>query len=192
MSNTKSKPLEKLQFLQHEYTFGLPSCITLCIRVHCKQCTYWIARVDSTILADAVATLADISFMGQHSDTFFSDNNQYILLASTPKKENAKHTCNKVFPNQTKPHRVCHRNLHRNNYEISGHKAGLHFMCRGVIWGIPVQDGSVKIDEKTVHDISVDMAAKCIGSTTAVIVTFDKDHVPNLVQYKLVLLQCTL
>ncbi|KAH7982242.1 hypothetical protein HPB52_003520 [Rhipicephalus sanguineus] len=59
--------------------------------------------------------------------------------------------------------------------------------------GDPVQDSSADIDAKIVNDRNpLALAAKRIGSTTAVIVAFDGHRVPNFVRYGSVLLQCTL
>ncbi|KAL1440279.1 hypothetical protein MTO96_001219 [Rhipicephalus appendiculatus] len=141
-----------------------------------------IARVGPTIVADAISASAGISPMEQHADTLCPNSKQNILVASTPKREIANRYV-----------RVKEVWIADKTYEVSAYKAAPHSTCKGVIRGIPVQDGSADIDTKIVNDRNpLALAAKRIGSTTAVIVAFDGHRVPNFVRYGSVLLQCTL
>ncbi|KAL1486689.1 hypothetical protein MTO96_031294 [Rhipicephalus appendiculatus] len=120
--------------------------------------------------------------MEQHADTLCPNSKQNILVVSTPKSENANR--------YVRVKEVC---IADKTYEVSAYEAAPHSTCKGVIRGIPVQDGSADIDTKIVNDRNpLAPAAKRIGSTTAVIVAFDGHRVPNFVRYGSVLLQGTL
>lgn len=141
-----------------------------------------IARVGPTTIAEAISTSAGISPSEQQADTLCPNIKQNILVASTPKRENANRYV-----------RVKEIRIADKTYEVSAYEAAPHSTCKGVIRGIPVQDGSADIDAKIVNDRNpLALAAKRIGSTTAVIVAFDGHRVPNFVRYGSVLLQCTL
>lgn len=141
-----------------------------------------IAKLGPTIVADAIAVSAGISPVEQHADTLCPNSKQNILVASTPRRDNANRYV-----------RIKEIRIADKTYEVSAYEAAPYSTCKGVIRGIPVQDSSADIDAKIVNDRNpLALAAKRIGSTTAVIVAFDGHRVPNFVRYGSVLLQCTL
>ncbi|KAH7982322.1 hypothetical protein HPB52_004085 [Rhipicephalus sanguineus] len=141
-----------------------------------------IAKLGPTIVADVIAISAGISPMEQHADTLCPSSKQNILVASTPRRDNANRYV-----------RVKVIRIAEKTYEVSAYEAAPYYTCKGVIRGIPVQDSSADIDAKIVNDRNpLALAAKRIGSTTAVNVAFDGHRVPNFVRYGSVLLQCTL
>ncbi|KAH7977396.1 hypothetical protein HPB49_001215 [Dermacentor silvarum] len=141
-----------------------------------------IARVGPTVVTNAIATSASLSPVEQHADTLCPNNKQNISVASTPKRENTNR--------YLRVKQIC---IAEKTYEVSAYDAAPHSTCKGVIRGIPVQDRSADIDAKHVNDRNpLALAAKRIGNTTAVIVALDGNRVPNFVQYRSVLLQCTL
>ncbi|KAH7951375.1 hypothetical protein HPB52_008319 [Rhipicephalus sanguineus] len=141
-----------------------------------------IAKLGPTIVADAIAISAGISPLEQHAHTLCPNSKQNILVASAPRRDNANRSV-----------RIKEIRIADKTYEVSAYEAAPYSTCKGVIRGIPVQDSSADIDAKIVNDRNpLVLAAKRIGSTTAVIVAFDGHRVPNFVRYGSVLLQCTL
>ncbi|KAH7968565.1 hypothetical protein HPB52_009680 [Rhipicephalus sanguineus] len=132
-----------------------------------------IAKLGPTIVADAIAVSAGIS-----PGTACG----HALAKHTPRRDNANRYV-----------RIKEIRIADKTYEVSAYEAAPYSTCKGVIRGIPVQDSSADIDAKIVNDRNpLALAAKRIGSTTAVIVAFDGHRVPNFVRYGSVLLQCTL
>ncbi|KAH8024353.1 hypothetical protein HPB51_022837 [Rhipicephalus microplus] len=132
-----------------------------------------IAWGGSTTIAETISTWAGISPLEQQGDTLCPNIKQNILLASTPKREQANRYV-----------RVKEIRIADETYEVSAYEVAPHSKCKCVIRGIPVQDGSAGIDAKIVNDRNtLALAAKRIGSTTTVIVAFDGHRVPNFVRY---------
>ncbi|KAH7983149.1 hypothetical protein HPB52_009648 [Rhipicephalus sanguineus] len=78
-------------------------------------------------------------------------------------------------------------------YEVNAYETAPDNTSKGVIRGIPIEDRPQELDRKIVNSRNpTAVAAKRIGTTTAVIVASDELKVPSLVRYCATLMRCSL
>lgn len=141
-----------------------------------------IVKTGSTVVADAILAATSICTEDLRGDTLCPNVQQNIMVASTPRRENADRYV-----------RVRQIVVLGRTYEVSAYEAAPHSTCKGVIRGIPLVDGPDVIDNKLVNERNpLALAAKRIGNTGTVIVAFDGHRVPNFVRYGPTLVRCSL
>ncbi|KAH7956806.1 hypothetical protein HPB52_012800 [Rhipicephalus sanguineus] len=141
-----------------------------------------IVKTGSTVVADAIMAATSICTEDLRGDTLCPNVQQNIMVASTPRRENADRYV-----------RVRQIVVLGRTYEVSAYEAAPHSTCKGVIRGIPLVDGPDVKDNKLVNERNpLALAAKRIGSTGTVIVAFDGHSVPNFVRYGPTLVRCSL
>ncbi|KAK8780497.1 hypothetical protein V5799_018162, partial [Amblyomma americanum] len=130
-----------------------------------------IVKVGAPTATAAVFGAADITGDESAEDTACPNSHQNIVVVSTPKRANAdRYAKLRKIHIQGKPHEV-------NAYETAPDNT-----TKGVIRGIPIEDGSRALDENIVNPRNpLALAAKRIGTTTTVVIAFDGLKVPNLV-----------
>ncbi|XP_070393246.1 uncharacterized protein [Dermacentor albipictus] len=141
-----------------------------------------ISKIGVVTVADAILASAGISQEDLCQDTLCPNLQQNIMVASTPKRENANRYV-----------RMKQMLISGKVYELSAYETAPHSTCKGVIRNIPLQDGPDIIDAKIVNTNNpLALAAKRIAQTGTVIVAFDGHRVPNFVRYGPLLMQCSL
>lgn len=141
-----------------------------------------IVKVGAPTVTVAIFAAAGITAEESAEDTVCPNSHQNIVVVSTPKRANAdRYAKMRKIVIQGKGHEV-------NAYETAPDNT-----TKGVIRGIPVEDGPQTLDKKIVNPRNpLALAAKRIGSTTTVVVAFDGLKVPNFVRYGATLIPCTL
>ncbi|KAG0431921.1 hypothetical protein HPB47_021332 [Ixodes persulcatus] len=141
-----------------------------------------VAGVDASTVTAAIFAAAGITGEESVEDMTCPKPQQDIVVVSTSKRANAdRYTKIRQLYIQGKQHEV-------NAYETAPHNTN-----KGVIRGISVEEGHRELDEKIVNPRnSLAVAAKRIGSTTTVIVSFDGLKVPDYVRYGATLVPCSL
>ncbi|KAL1431996.1 hypothetical protein MTO96_013666 [Rhipicephalus appendiculatus] len=141
-----------------------------------------ISKIGAATVADAILAAAGISQEDLCHDTLCPNLQQNIMVASTPKRENASRYV-----------RMRQILISGKVHELSAYETAPHSTCKGVIRNIPLQDDPDVIDAKIVNTNNpLALAAKRIAQTGTVIVAFDGYRVPNFVRYGPVLMQCSL
>ncbi|KAH7955344.1 hypothetical protein HPB52_000379 [Rhipicephalus sanguineus] len=141
-----------------------------------------ISKIGAAAVADAILAAAGISQEDLCHDTLCPNLQQNIMVASTPKRENASRNV-----------RMKQILISGKVHELSAYETAPHSTCKGVIRNIPLQDDPDVIDAKIVNTNNpFALAAKRIAQTGTVIVAFDGYRVPNFVRYGPVLMQCSL
>ncbi|KAH7984755.1 hypothetical protein HPB52_023713 [Rhipicephalus sanguineus] len=141
-----------------------------------------ISKIGAAAVADAILAAAGISQEDLCHDTLCPNLQQNIMVASTPKRENASRYV-----------RVKQILISGKVHELSAYETAPHCTCKGVIRNIPLQDDPDVIDARIVNTNNpLALAAKRIAETGTVIVAFDGYRVPNFVRYGPVLMQCSL
>lgn len=141
-----------------------------------------ISKIGAATVADAILAAAGLSQDELSQDTLCPNLQQNIMVASTPRRENAdRYGRIKQILISGKAHELC-------AYETAPHST-----CKGVIRGIPLQDNPATIDGKIVNQKNpLALAAKRIAQTGTVIIAFDGHRVPNFVRYGTLLMKCSL
>lgn len=141
-----------------------------------------LTRASAPTVTAAILAAAGITSQDSMEDTICPNPPQNIVVVSTSKRANAdRYTKIKQIYIQGKLHEV-------NAYETAPHNT-----TKGVIRGIPVEEGPRELDEKIVNSRNpLALAAKRIGNTSTVIVAFDGFKVPNYVRYGATLVPCSL
>ncbi|KAH7949722.1 hypothetical protein HPB49_014557 [Dermacentor silvarum] len=125
-----------------------------------------ISKIGAVTTSDAILAAAVISQEDLCQDTLCPNLQQNIMVASTPKRENAS------------------RYVRMSQILTSG---------KGVIRNIDLQDGPEVVDAKLVNTNNpLALAAKRIAQTGTVIIAYDGHRVPNFVRHGPLLLQCSL
>ncbi|KAH7974041.1 hypothetical protein HPB49_008742 [Dermacentor silvarum] len=133
-----------------------------------------ISKIGAVTVADAILATAGISQEDLCQDTLCPNLQQNIMVASTPKRENASRYI-----------RMRQILISGKVHELSAYETTPHSTCKGVIHNIPLQDGPDVIDAKIVStNNTLALVAKRIAQTGTVIVAFDGHHVPNFVSSK--------
>ncbi|KAH7983207.1 hypothetical protein HPB52_010171 [Rhipicephalus sanguineus] len=141
-----------------------------------------ISKIGAAAVADAILAAAGISQEDLCHDTLCPNLQQNIMVASTPKRENASRYV-----------RMKQILISGKVHELSAYETAPHSTCKGVIRNIPLQDDPDVIDAKIVNTSNpLALAAKRIAQTGTVIVALDGYRVPNFVRYGPVLMQCSL
>ncbi|KAK8776522.1 hypothetical protein V5799_030133 [Amblyomma americanum] len=141
-----------------------------------------IVKVGAPTVTGAIFAAADITGDESAEDTVCPNSHQNIVFVSIPKRANAyRYAKLREIHIQGKPHEV-------NAYETAPDNR-----TKGVIRGIPLEDGPRALDENIVNPRNpLSLAAKRTGTTTTVVIAFDGLKVPNLVRYGATLVRCTL
>lgn len=141
-----------------------------------------ILKIGAPTVTTAIFASAKIAKEESTDDTVCPNPRQNIVVVSTPRRINADRYC-----------RMRQLRIAEKDYEVNAYEAAPDNTAKGVIRGIPIEDGPEELDRKIVNSRNpMALAAKRIGSTTTVIVAFDGLKVPNLVRYGATLLRCTL
>ncbi|KAH7934082.1 hypothetical protein HPB49_021218 [Dermacentor silvarum] len=141
-----------------------------------------ISKTGASTVADAILAAAGISQDELSQDTLCPNLQQNIMVASTPRRENAdRYARIKEIRISDKVHKLC-------AYETAPHST-----IKVIIRGKPLQDNPATIDGKIVNQNNpLALAAKRIAPTGTVIIAFDGHRVPNYVRYGTLLMKCFL
>lgn len=141
-----------------------------------------ISKIGAAAVADAILAAAGIRPDELSQDTLCPNLQQNIMVASTPRRENADRYS-----------RLKQIRISGNIHELCAYETAPHSTCKGVIRGIPLQDNPATLDGKIVNQKNpLALAAKRIAQTETVIIAFDGHRVPNFVRYGTLLLKCSL
>ncbi|KAH7939379.1 hypothetical protein HPB52_011673 [Rhipicephalus sanguineus] len=141
-----------------------------------------IVKVGAPAVTAAIFAAASMTGEESAEDTVCPNLHQNIVVVSTPKRANAdRYARMRQIYIQGKLHEV-------NVYETAPDNT-----TKGVIRGIPIEDGPRALDENIVNPRNpLALAAKRIGNTSTVVIAFDGLKVPKLVRYGATLIPCTL
>ncbi|KAK8756896.1 hypothetical protein V5799_000402 [Amblyomma americanum] len=141
-----------------------------------------IVKVGAPTVTAAIFAAADITGDESVDDTVCPNSHQNIVVVNTPKRANAdRYAKLRQIHIEGKPHEV-------NAYETAPDNT-----TNGVIPGIPIEYGPRALDENIVNPRNpLALAAKRIGTTTKVVISFDGLKMPNLFRYGATLVRCTL
>lgn len=114
------------------------------------------------------------------SDVTFPNLQQNIVVVSTPDRENVlRYTRTKTITVASKIH------------EVDSKEVAPYSMCKGVIRGISLSNGSMDLEKNMVNSRKpLTIGAKRIKNTAILIVVFDGLKVSNFVHYDPVLVRC--
>ncbi|KAL1476896.1 hypothetical protein MTO96_036165 [Rhipicephalus appendiculatus] len=141
-----------------------------------------IVKVGAPVVTAAIFAAASMTEEESAEDTVCPNSHQNIVVISTPKRANAdRYAKMRQIHIQGKLHEV-------NVYETAPDNT-----TKGVIRGIPIEDGPRALDENIVNTRNpLALAAKRIGNTSTVVIAFDGLKVPKFVRYGSTLVPCTL
>ncbi|KAH7965984.1 hypothetical protein HPB49_012403 [Dermacentor silvarum] len=121
-------------------------------------------KVGASTVTAAIFVAAGITGEESAEDTVCPNSHQNIVVVSTPKRSSAdRYAKMRQIHIKGKPHEV-------NAYETAPDNT-----TKGVIRGIPIEDGPQVLDKNIVNQRNpLALAAKRIGTTTTVVIAFDK------------------
>ncbi|KAL1432477.1 hypothetical protein MTO96_013233 [Rhipicephalus appendiculatus] len=130
-----------------------------------------IVKVGAPVVTAAIFAAASMTEEESAEDTVCPNSHQNIVVISTPKRANAdRYAKMRQIHIQGKLHEV-------NVYETAPDNT-----TKGVIRGIPIEDGPRALDENIVNTRNpLALAAKRIGNTSTVVIAFDGLKVPKFV-----------
>ncbi|XP_037560852.1 uncharacterized protein LOC119439967 [Dermacentor silvarum] len=141
-----------------------------------------IVKVGAPTVTAAIFAAAGITGEEIAEDTVCPNSHQNIVVVSTPKRSNADRYA-KMRQIQIK------LKLH----EVNAYETAPDYTTKGVIRGIPIEDGPQVLDKNIANQRNpLALAAKRIGNTTTVVIAFDGLKVPNFVWYGATLIPCKL
>ncbi|KAL1481435.1 hypothetical protein MTO96_034469 [Rhipicephalus appendiculatus] len=131
-----------------------------------------IVKVGAPVVTAAIFAAASMTEEESAEDTVCPNSHQNIVVMSTPKRANAdRYAKMRQIHIQGKLHEV-------NVYETAPDNT-----TKGVIRGIPIEDGPRALDENIVNTRNpLALAAKRIGNTSTVVIAFDGLKVPKFVR----------
>ncbi|KAL1417890.1 hypothetical protein MTO96_006031 [Rhipicephalus appendiculatus] len=133
-------------------------------------------------LTAAVQDAAGIPVEEREGDIMFPNNYQNILIASTPDQRHAN-----------KYQAIARIKVQGKFYATNAYETASDMTAKGVIKGIPLDEGPRDITAAVVTTINpTAIAAKRLSNTTTVIVLFEGHKVPTFVRYRAALLRCSL
>ncbi|KAH7969074.1 hypothetical protein HPB52_014518 [Rhipicephalus sanguineus] len=133
-------------------------------------------------LTAAVQDAAGIPLEEREEDIICPNNYQSILIASTPDQEHAN-----------KYQAIARIKVQDKFYETNAYETAPDMTAKGVIRGIPLEEGPRDITAAVVTTKNpTAIAAKRLSNTTTVIVLFEGHKVPTFVRYRAALLRCSL
>ncbi|KAH7960997.1 hypothetical protein HPB49_025616 [Dermacentor silvarum] len=133
-------------------------------------------------LTAAVQDAAGIPPDEREEDIVCPNNYQNILIFSTSDQEHAN-----------KYQEVARIKIQDKFYETNAYKTAPDMTAKGVIRGIPLDEGPRDITAAVVTNKNpTTIAAKRMSNTTTVIVLFEGYKVPTYVRYRAALLRCSL
>ncbi|KAK8770034.1 hypothetical protein V5799_013501 [Amblyomma americanum] len=140
-----------------------------------------IVKVGAPTVTAAIFVATDITGDESAEDTVFPNSHQNIVVVSTPKRANADRYAEL-------------REIHTRwkLHEVNAYEAAPDNTTKGVIRGIPIEDGPRALDKNIVNPRNpLALAGKRTGTTTTVVIAFDGLSVPNLVRYGTTLVRCS-
>lgn len=132
-------------------------------------------------LTAAVQDVAAIPPEEREEDIICPNNYQNILIASTPDQEHAN-----------KYQAIARIKVQDKFYETNAYETAPDMTAKGVIRGIPLEEGPRGITAAVVTTQKPTVATKRLSNTTTVIVLFEGHKVPTFVRYRAALLRCSL
>ncbi|KAL1468353.1 hypothetical protein MTO96_005454 [Rhipicephalus appendiculatus] len=142
-----------------------------------------ILKIGAPTVTTAIFAAAGISTEESMEDMVCPNPRQNIVVVSTPLRRT----------NVDRYVRMRQLRIRQIVYEVNAYETAPDNTAKGVIRGIPIEDGPQELDRKIVNSRNLTaLAAKRIGTTTTVIVAFDGLKVPSLVRYGATLLRCSL
>lgn len=141
-----------------------------------------IAKTPIAIIEEAIAAAAGITKAELAKDTFLPNNEQNIVIVSTPdsSRECKYSTIKEIM-------------IGGQKHEVGAYATAPDSMTKGVIRGVPIQHTQEDIMERIITEKNPTVTgARRIGTTTTVIVTFEGDKVPNVVFYGSGVMKCSL
>ncbi|KAH7944968.1 hypothetical protein HPB49_002864 [Dermacentor silvarum] len=141
-----------------------------------------ISETGASTAADAIFAGAGISHDELSQDTLCPNLQQNIMVASTPRRENADRYV-----------RIKEIRISDKVHELCAYETAPHFTSKGIRRGIPLQDNPASIDGKIVNQNNpLALAANRIAQTGTIIIASDGHRVPNFVRYGTPLMKCSL
>ncbi|XP_070390039.1 uncharacterized protein [Dermacentor albipictus] len=141
-----------------------------------------ITKVGSPTVTAAILQAAQLSSEASQNDTICSNNQQNIMVISTPSPQNADRYV-----------RIKSIQVNGVTHEVSAYEAAPDNTTKGVIRGIPLTDDARQVDANIINERNpLALAAKRIGSTTTIVIAFDGPDVPYMVRYGATLIPCSL
>ncbi|KAH7948975.1 hypothetical protein HPB49_003659 [Dermacentor silvarum] len=131
-----------------------------------------ISKDGSPTVTAAILQARQLSSRDSQNDTNCSNNQQTIMVISTPSPQYADRYV-----------RIKSIQVNGITYEVSAYEAAPDNTTKGVIRGIPLTDNARQIDANIVNDRNpLVLAATRIGSTTTIVIAFDGPDVPYMVR----------
>ncbi|KAH9373093.1 hypothetical protein HPB48_012974 [Haemaphysalis longicornis] len=141
-----------------------------------------VSEVSRVEISRAIAAAAQVAASDLKEDVICLNNQQNIIVASTPSRENAD-----------KYAAVTSIDIRGTAHEVSAYESAPHGTVKGVIRGIPLEDTAQEIQDYVVHKHNpTALQANRIGKTRSVVIAFAGTKVPNYVRYGNLLVECTL
>ncbi|KAL1437569.1 hypothetical protein MTO96_048779 [Rhipicephalus appendiculatus] len=141
-----------------------------------------IAAIGAVRIASAVYRDAGVSEQDASEDIVCPNNQQNIVVISTPISTNAE-----------KYRKLEAIRIGDRQYEVNAYETAPDHTVKGVIRGIPLEEDTRTINTKIVNAKNrTALAAKRLSNTTTVIIAFESPKVSTLVRYGGTLLRCSL
>lgn len=141
-----------------------------------------VCEVSRAEVSRAVTVAAQIGAMEAREDVICLNNQQNIIIISTPSRDRAdKYGTEECI------------DVRGTAHAVSAYESAPRGTVKGVIRGVPLEDTAEEIQDLIVHKYNpTALQANRIGKTTTVVIAFEGHKVPHYVKYGNVLMECTL
>ncbi|KAH6947739.1 hypothetical protein HPB50_021111 [Hyalomma asiaticum] len=136
-----------------------------------------IATTPSPSIASAVIAAAGIKKEDAKEDILSLNAQQHIIITSSPSMEHTK-----------KYVQIKHLITNNETYEVNTYVSAPEQTSKGVIRGIPLEFDETTESDIVNHRNPLALAARRLGNTPTIIITFDGMKVPRTVFYDLVIM----
>lgn len=141
-----------------------------------------VSEVSRPEVSRAITTAAQVSATEARDDVICLNNQQNIIIVSTPVRERAdKYAAVQCI------------DIRGTSHAVSTYESAPRGTVKGVIRGVPLEDTADEIQELVVHEHNpTALQANRIRKTMSVVIAFAGHKVPNYVRYGNALMECTL